>query len=228
MRAFTLMEALMMLNSVRPTIRCIRAVKVLLRRNAFSRRSYIRQDQDKGLSHSRCQNLEKLSRQISDLNKLNLDPGKQVAIERLRVLLKPDSIPVRAKQRRYPQPLREFMTRYVRELLKPGFSKKVSFLEWDSAPLVVSKPPIAVYRLTIDYRPVNAATRPTFRPILNMEVELANTHGSKTFSGSQFFSSYWPAPLHPDRQSLLAFSTPNGLEMLLGTTQGACNSAANF
>jgi len=99
----------------------------------------LQEAKDKGLSASGCQELEKLLREFSDVIKLKLDAGKPADIEPLRIQLKPYSTPVRAKQRRYPQPKREFMTRYVRELLKLGFVKTVSSPEWVSAPLIVPK-----------------------------------------------------------------------------------------
>lgn len=181
-----------------------------------------------GLSPKGCKDLDSMLREFSDTIKLKLDAGQPADIEPLKITLKPDATPVRAKQRRYPLPKREFMTLYVRELLKLGFVKKVSSPEWVSAPLVVPKRPPAMYRLTVDYRPVNAVTRPTFWPMPNIEAELADTRGSKAFAGIDFCSGYWQVPLHPDSQPLFAFSTPDGVVMPTRTTQGGCNSAANF
>lgn len=85
-----------------------------------------------------------------------------------------------------------------------------------------------MYRLTVDYRPVNSVTMPTFWPMPNIKAELADTRGSKAFAGIDFYSGYWQAPLHPDSQPLFAFSTPDGVVMPTRTTQGGCKSAANF
>lgn len=95
-----------------------------------------------GISEQGSTELEQLLREYSDTIKLRLDAGKPADLEPLKITLKSDATPVRAKQRRYPQPKREFMTRYVRELLKLGFVKKVSSPEWVSAPLVVPKRPL--------------------------------------------------------------------------------------
>lgn len=121
----------------------------------------------------------------------NFDAGEPADIEHLRVGLKPDAIPVRAKQRRYPTPKREFTTRYVRELTKLGFVKKTIAPEWVSAPLIVPKRPPAMYRLTLDYRPVNSATIPTFWPMPNIEAEISDVRGSTAFAGIDFCSGYW-------------------------------------
>lgn len=191
-------------------------------------KSKLQEAKERGLSTKGYKDLENLLREYGDTIKLRLDAGKPADIEPLRVSVKPDSAPIRAKQRRYPQPKREFITRYVRELLKLGFVKPVTSPEWVSAPLVVPKRPPAMYRLTVDYRPVNAVTRPTFWPMPNIEAELADTRGSTAFAGIDFCSGYWQAPLHPESQPLFAFSTPDGVVMPTRTTQGGCNSAANF
>lgn len=96
----------------------------------------------------------------------------------MKVNLKPNCVPVRSKQRRYPLPKKEFMTRYVKQILKLGFVKKVTSPEWVSAPLIVPKRPPAMYRLTVDYCPVNNATVQTFWPMPNIEVELADARGT--------------------------------------------------
>lgn len=71
----------------------------------------LKEAKHQGMSdHGRAE-LEKLLREYSDNIKLKLDAGQPADIETLKVTLKPDAIPVRATQRRYPQPKREFMTR---------------------------------------------------------------------------------------------------------------------
>lgn len=110
------------------------------------------------------------------------------------------------------------MTRYVRELLKPGFVKKATSPEWVSVPLIEPKQPPASSRLTIDYRAVNNALIPTFWPMLNIEAELNDTRGSRALAAIDFCSWYWQAPLHLDSQPLFGFMTPNGVVMPTRTT----------
>lgn len=188
----------------------------------------ILQAKKSGLSQDGANRLESMIREFSDVIRLKLGSGKPADIEPLRVRLKPGALSVRAKQGRYPPEKREFMTRYVRELFKLGFVKKTTAPEWVSAPLIVPKRPPAMFRLTIDYRAVNNATLPTFWPMPNIEAELNDTRGSKAFAAIDFCSGYWQAPLHPESQPLFAFMTPDGVVMPTRTTQGGCNSAANF
>lgn len=95
--------------------------------------------------------MERMLGDFDDTINRKLDGGNPADIEPLRVSLKPNATPVRAKQRRYPPPKREFMTRYVRELLKLGFVKKVTSTEWVSVLLVVPKRPLALNCLKVDY-----------------------------------------------------------------------------
>jgi len=188
----------------------------------------LKEAEENGLSAEGIISLEKMLCEFGDIIKLKLDGGPPADIEPLKIHLKPDAIPIRTKQRRYPPPKKEFMTRYVRELQKLGFVKSTSSPEWVSAPLIVPKRPPAMYRLTIDYRPINNATVPTFWPMPNIDAELSDTRGATAFAGIDFCSGYWQAPLHPDSQPLFAFMTPDGVVMPTRTTQGGCNSAANF
>ena len=188
----------------------------------------ISEAREKGISGKGATSLEELLREYDDVIKLKLDCGKPADIEPLRINLKPGASLFRAKQRRYPAPKREFMTRDVRELVKLGFVKKATSPEWVSAPLIVPKRPPAMYRLTIDYRPVNSATVPTFWPMPNIEAELSDVRGATAFAGIDFCSGYWQLPLHPESQPLFAFMTPDGVVMPTRTRQGGCNSAANF
>ena len=183
---------------------------------------------EQGMTEKGHKELQGLLPEFGDIIKLELDAGEPADIEPLRVNLKPDAIPVRAKQRRYPPPKKEFMARYVRQLLKLGFVKKATAPEWVSAPLIVPKRPPAMYRLTVDYRPVNNATLQTFWPMPNIEAELSDARGAKAFASIDFCSGYWQAPLHEDSQPLFAFMTPDGVVMPTRTTQGGTNSAANF
>lgn len=167
-------------------------------------------------------------RDFGDVTKLKLEGGPPADIEPLKIHLKPDSISIRTKQRRYPLRKKELMTRYVRQLLNLGFVKNVTSPEWVSAPLIVPKRPLAMYRLTIDYRPINNATIPTFWPMPNIDAELSDARVATAFAGIDFCSGYWQAPLHPDSQPFFAFMTPDGVVMPIRTTQGGCNSTANF
>lgn len=114
------------------------------------------------ISESGAESIEGLLQEFGVFIKTNHDSGDPGEIEPLKVRLKPESIPIRAKQRLYPAPRREFMTRYVCELIKQVFLKKTTAPEFVSAPLIFPKNPLALYPLSLDYIQVNSATIPTF------------------------------------------------------------------
>lgn len=181
-----------------------------------------------GMSFKGLEQLKKLLTEFGDVIKTKMDEGEPADIPPMRVNLKPNAIPVRSKQRRYPPRKKEFLKRYVNPLLRLGFVKNSSAPAWVSAPLIVPKRPPAMYRMTVDYLPVNSATVQTFWPMANIEAELADFKGSTAFASFDFCSGYWKAPLHPDSQPLFSLMTPNGIVMPTQTTQGGTNSAANF
>lgn len=143
-----------------------------------------------GMTEKGCEALKALLIEFEDVVKLKLDAGPPGNIELLRVNLKPDATSIRAKQHRYPEPKKRFMTKYVQQLLNLGFVKTTTAPEWVSARLIVPKRPPAMYRLTVDYHPVNSATVQTFWPIPNIEAELADTRGAKVFAAIDFYSGY--------------------------------------
>lgn len=85
-----------------------------------------------------------------------------------------------------------------------------------------------MYRLTIDYRSVNAATQKYTCPMPHIDVFLIDVRGVGAFTSIYFCYGYWKLPLHENRQLLYAFMTPDGVMNPTRTTQGGCNSAVNF
>lgn len=94
---------------------------------------------ENGIYDTGAEVLENVIREFDDVTKLKLEGGEPGDIEPLRVCLKSDAMPIRAKQRCYPAPKRVFMTHYVRQLMKLGFVKKATSPEWVSAPLTGPK-----------------------------------------------------------------------------------------
>lgn len=174
---------------------------------------------DRGLSKQGCEELEKILREIDDTTKLKVRAGKPADIEPLMIALTHDAVPIRDKQHRYPQPKREFIIRNFRPLFKLGFVK--TFRRRNGFPhncLSRNGSPV-IYGLTVDYRPINAATRPTFSPMSDIEAKLANTQDSKALASLDFCSRYWKALVHSESQPLYAFSTPEGVVMPARTTK---------
>lgn len=61
------------------------------------------------MSEAGLNTLSNMIREFDDVIKLKLNAGEPADIEPLRVNVKPGAVPVRAKQRRYPPPKKNFM-----------------------------------------------------------------------------------------------------------------------
>lgn len=172
--------------------------------------------------------LEKMLRDHRDVVRIRLNSRPPAKVTPMSVTLKPNAIPVHAKPRRYPPQKRDFLRKYTTELLRMGFVRPAERTNWVAAPLIVPKKPPAMFRLTMDYRPINAATQKTVWPMPHIDAVLADMRGSRVFAGIDFCSGYWQLPLDNDSQSYFAFMTCDGVVQPTRTTQGGCNSPANF
>lgn len=71
-----------------------------------------------------------------------------------------------------------------------GFWVAMPTAEWQAAPLIVPKKSKAKFRVTVDSRPVNAATVPESWPMPHIEAEKSDFRGRCVFSGIEFVSGY--------------------------------------
>lgn len=172
--------------------------------------------------------LEFMLREHRDVVRIRLNGRPPAHVLPMTVHVKPDAVPVRAKPRRYPPQKRDFLRRYTNALQRMGFVKPASQANWVAAPLVVPKKPPALFRLTMDYRPINAATKKTVWPMPHIDAALSDLRGATIFAGIDFCSGYWQLPLSEESQPLYAFTTCDAIVQPTRTTQGGCNSPANF
>lgn len=172
--------------------------------------------------------LEKMLRKHREIVRVRYDGGPSARVRPMELRIVEGAHPVRAKPRRYPPEKRQFLRRYVAQLEKYGLIKKAVRTEWVSAPLIVPKKPPALYRMTLDIRAVNAVTVKMTWPMPHIDAIIQDVRGATVFAGIDFTSGYWQLPMHPDSQHLHAFMTPDGVMQPTRTTQGGCNSAANF
>ena len=97
----------------------------------------------------------------------------------MRIRLKDGYRPVRMKARRYTGEQRRFMNAYVGQLKSMDFFEEMPTAEWQDAPLILPKPGSrAGYRMTVDLRPVNAATIKESWPMPHLDSEVFDFSGS--------------------------------------------------
>lgn len=78
-----------------------------------------------------------------------------------------------------------------------GFVEERPTAEWQAAPLLVTKlGPMAVYRLTIDLRPVNAATIKESWVMPQLDSEVFHFTGRMCLESLDFVKVSWQLPLH--------------------------------
>lgn len=123
--------------------------------------------------------------------RIRLNAGPPAKAPPLKLSLKEGCKHIRAKPRSYSTENRTFLRNYTNKSVKYGFARPAISSPWVCAPLIVPKKTPALYRMTVDYRPINAATKPLTWPMLQIDAVLSDMRGAKAFSGIDFFSVYW-------------------------------------
>ena len=95
-------------------------------------------------------------------------------------------------------------------------------------PVIVPKKPPAMYRMTMDYRPINKATVKNTWPMPFIDAVTNDVRGTEAITLIDFTSGYLQLQMNPNSQALHAFMTPDGVMQPTRTAQGGCNSAENF
>ena len=111
-------------------------------------------------------------------------------------------------------------------LCKEGFARP-SDSEWSSALHMVPKPS-GDWRLTGDYRRLNAITIPDRYPIPNITDLFHRLPGSKVFSKIDLVKAFYQIRMHPESISKTAILTPFGLFEHLFMPFGLRNAAQTF
>ena len=93
-------------------------------------------------------------------------------IDPIRIPLKEGVTPIQSKARRYPPQKQTFLSDTCAGLEGENLVRPVRSAEWVAAPLLVPKAPPAMFRMTVDLRPINNATVKDDRPMPNMDTML--------------------------------------------------------
>lgn len=85
-----------------------------------------------------------------------------------------------------------------------------------------------MYRMTVDYYVVHAATVMNTWLMPHINDVLYNIRGEKSFAVIEDTSKHCQLSMPANSQQLHAFMTHDGVRQPTKTTQGGCNSADNF
>jgi Reverse transcriptase (RNA-dependent DNA polymerase) len=181
-----------------------------------------------GLPMAANRRLQDLVFEFADIWRIGLSPGPPAKIPAMRIQLKPDAQPVRVRVRKYPVEQREFLSRFVGELVANGHAFRNPHATWCAAPLLVPKEGAGNFRFTFDLRPVNRVTVPNSWPMPHLESELGRVSGSRYFSTFDLSNGYWQLALHEDSRDCQSFITPDGVFTPTRVLHGASNAVAHM
>ena len=138
----------------------------------------------------------------------------------------PGSEPVVEPLRRRAQVQIDETRRQVNELLKEGIIEE-SDSPWASA-YVLAKKKNGEYRLCIDFRKLNLATKKVVYPLPNIDECLETLSGKRYFSQLDFKSGFWQIAMDEKSKELTSFRTEDGQYQFKRMPFGLTNAPATF
>ena len=162
-----------------------------------------------------------------------------------RIPTDPDIPPSREPQRRLNNAMREVVKKEVLKLLHAGIIYPVPHSEWVSPVQVVPKKggmtvvqneknelipqrTITGWRMCIDYRKLNKATRKDHFPLPFIDEMLERLANHSYFCFLDGYSGYHQIPIHPNDQNKTTFTCPYGTFAYRRMSFGLCNAPASF
>ena len=127
----------------------------------------------------------------------------------LRIELKDGMKPVRQRLRRMGQEQMQALREEVDKLLKADFIRPVDTAEWVS-PTVVAPKKDGRWRVCVDFKPLNAATKKDPYPLPFIDEILDTVAGYERYSVCDGFSGYFQLQIAPEDQKKTTFITPWG------------------
>ena len=162
-----------------------------------------------------------------------------------RIPLNPEIAPSREPQRRLNNAMREVVKKEVLKLLDAGIIYPVPHSEWVSPVQVVPKKggrtvvensknelipqrTITGWRMCIDYRKLNKATKKDHFPLSFIDEMLERLAKNSYFCFLDGYSGYHQIPIHPEDQSKTTFTCPYVTYAYRWMSFGLCNAPASF
>ena len=137
-----------------------------------------------------------------------------------------DAEPKRQPPRRVPFAVREEINEQLAKMQAQGVIHP-STSPWAS-PVVLVRKKDGTLRFCVDYRALNAVTKPDVFPILRIDDLLDQLGQCIIFSTLDLAAGYWQIKVHPDSQEKTAFTTHQGLYEFSVMPFGLRNAPATF
>eukprot|EP00253_Pinus_taeda_P018502 PITA_18502 len=143
------------------------------------------------------------------------------------IYIKEDCKPVRKPQRRMNPALKDIVKEELQKLLDAGFIYPISNSEWVS-PLVLVPKKNEKWRICVDYREINKATKKDHFPLPFIDQVLDGLARKKFFSFLDGFNGYNQIQISPKDQDNTTFTCPWGTFSYRVLPFGLCNAPATF
>ena len=177
--------------------------------------------------------------------KINDIKGISPALCTHKILMEDDFKPVVQRQRRLNPNMTEVVKKEVIKLLDAGLIYPISDSPWVSPVQVVPKKggitvvsndkneliptrTVTGWRVCIDYRKLNDATRKDHFPLPYMDQMLERLAGNSFYCFLDGFSGYFQIPIAPEDQEKTTFTCPYGTFAYRRMPFGLCNAPATF
>ncbi|GLJ06692.1 hypothetical protein SUGI_0045310 [Cryptomeria japonica] len=153
--------------------------------------------------------------------------GTNPAVYTHRIYIKDECCPLKKPQRRVNPALKEIVKEELKKLLKAGFIYPISDNQWVS-PLVIVLKKGGKWRVCVDYRALNLATRKDHFPLPFVDQLLDSLAGKRYFSFLDGFSGYNHIQIAPEDQEKTTFTCPWGTYAYFVLPFGLCNAPTTF
>lgn len=134
-------------------------------------------------------NLKGILRDHMVIFRTSFSAGPPAKLPPLKIELTPEAKPVKVRLRKYSQEQKIFMHDFVNDLVAHGMAHPNPTSKWACAPLLVPKPG-ALFRVTVDLKPVNVFMIRHHYPMPNLEHELVGLKDAAFFANFDMSHGY--------------------------------------
>ncbi|GMF16577.1 unnamed protein product [Phytophthora fragariaefolia] len=182
-----------------------------------------------GFSPPDMNQLHGLVMEFEDVCRVDLGADTPADIEPLNITLEEGAKPFRARSRHYAPAQRQFLREYTARPEEQGFIRRNDQTHWTCAAVPVAKPhKPGEFRMTVNYRPVNAMTVPIAGAAQEVPDSAEAAKGACGYADFDMPKGFWRLPLHPDSQEMMSFVTTDTVYTPTRVPQGASDSALHF
>lgn len=142
-------------------------------------------------------------------SKQRLGMGEAANFIPMKISLINGNRPIRVRVRCHPFDQQAFLDEYISKLVRSGFLERDATVTWQRALHLVLKGD-SMWSVTIDLKPVNAATANKIWPMPSLEAGILDFPGRSHFGLLDLCSSYWQLPFDTKSSDACGIIAPQG------------------